>query len=79
MPMIKELDLVALVADDPVHGLVAGDVGTVVMAHGKNEGYEVEFMTSDGDTIAVLSLAANRVRPLSGHEVLHAREMVPVG
>jgi len=77
--MIKELDLVALVADEPAHGLVAGDVGTVVMVHGKNEGYEVEFMTSDGKTIAVLSLAANQVRPLAGHQVLHARELASVG
>lgn len=73
--MIKELDLVALATDLPSNNLVAGDVGTVVMVHGKGEGYEVEFMTSDGETIAVLSLAANQVRPLSGHEVLHAREL----
>lgn len=72
--MIKELDLVALAADWPANKLVADDVGTVVMVHGKGKGYEVEFMTSDGETIGVLSLAANQVRPLSGHEVLHARE-----
>ena len=73
--MIKELDLAALAVDLPAHGLVAGDIGTVVMVHGKGEGYEVEFMTSDGETIAVLSLEANKVRPLAGHEVLHAREL----
>ncbi len=77
--MIKELDLVALTADLPPFGLVAGDIGTVVMVHRHGEGYEVEFMTSAGETIAVASLAANRVRPLSGHEVLHARELAPVG
>ena len=77
--MIKELDLVALATDLTPHGLVAGDVGTVVMVHRKGEGYEVEFMTSDGETIAVLSLPANQVRPLTGHQVLHARELAPVG
>ncbi len=77
--MIKELDLIALATDLPSHGLVDGDVGTVVMVHRKGEGYEVEFMTSDGTTIAVLSLAANQVRPLAGHQVLHARELAPVG
>jgi hypothetical protein len=77
--MIKELDLVALTTDLPPHGLVAGDVGTVVMIHRKGEGYEVEFMTSDGETSAVLSLLANQVRPLAGHEVLHARELATVG
>jgi Domain of unknown function (DUF4926) len=77
--MIKELDLVALTTDLPTHGLVAGDIGTVVMVHHNGEGYEVEFMTSDGETIAVLSLAANQVRPLAGHEVLHARKLATVG
>ena len=73
--MIKELDLVALRNDVPDHGLVAGDVGTVVMVHGEREGYEVEFVTSAGETVAVLSLAANQVRPLAGREILHAREL----
>jgi hypothetical protein len=72
---IKELDLIALATDLPANRLVVGDVGTVVMVHGKGKGYEVEFMTSDGETIAVLSLASNQVRPLAGHEVLHAREL----
>jgi hypothetical protein len=73
--MIEELDLAALEIDLPAHGLVAGDIGTVVMVHGRGAGYEVEFMTSDGETIAVLSLEADKVRPLAGHEVLHAREL----
>jgi hypothetical protein len=73
--MIKELDLVALTADLRANDLVAGDIGTVVLVHGDSKGYEVEFMTSDGETIGVLSLAAKQIRPLSGHEVLHAREL----
>ena len=73
--MIKELDLIALAIDLPAYGLVTGDVGTVVMVHGKDAGYEVELMTSDGETIGVVSLESNKVRPLSGHEVLHAREL----
>ena len=77
--MIKELDLVALATDLPSHGLVSGDVGTVVMVHRKGEGYEVEFLTSDGETSAVLSLDANQVRPFTGHQLLHTRETAPVG
>lgn len=73
--MIKELELVALTANVPEHGLLAGDVGTVVMVHGEGVGYEVEFLTSSGETIAVLSLHANQVRPLAGREILHAREL----
>lgn len=63
--MIKDLDVVALAVDLPAYSLVAGDVGTVVMVHAKGEGYEVEFVTSNGETIAVLSLEANKVRTLS--------------
>ena len=73
--MIKELDLVALREDITEHGLVAGDIGTAVLVHGQGEGYEVEFVTSAGETLAVLSLAANQVRPLAGREILHAREL----
>ena len=73
--MIKELDLAALTVDVPEHGLVAGDVGTVVMVHDGGIGYEVEFLTSAGQTIAVLSLTAKQVRPLAGREILHAREL----
>jgi hypothetical protein len=76
--MIKELDLVALRHDAADHGLLAGDIGTVVMVHGAGEGYEVEFVTSSGETVAVLSLAANEVRPLAGREILHARELSAV-
>ena len=56
--MIKKLDNVVLTADLPEFGLAAGDVGTIVMVHGKSEGYEVEFMTLDGETLAVTSLPA---------------------
>lgn len=72
--MIEELDLVALESALPAHGLVAGDIGTVVMVHDNGKGYEVEFMTSDSTTIAVVPLEANKVRPPSDHEALHARE-----
>ena len=32
-PALRELDLVALRQDLSVHGLIAGDVGTVVFVH----------------------------------------------
>lgn len=75
--MIEEFELVALREDVPAHGLVAGDVGAVVMVHGQGEGYEVEFMTSGRETVAVLSLAADQVRSLAGREILHTRELAP--
>jgi len=71
--MIKELDNVVLTVDLPQYGLAAGDIGTVVMIHPKNEGYEVEFMTLDGETLAVTSLIATQVRPISHKEIAHVR------
>jgi len=54
--MIKEHDTVVLTEDVPNEGLTAGDVETVVHVHNNGEGYEVEFMTLTGQTIAVASL-----------------------
>ena len=72
--MIKELDSVILNVDLPEHGLCVGDVGTVVLLHGK-KGYEVEFLTLTGDTVAVVSLAADQVRPVGAGEIAHARQV----
>jgi len=59
--MIKELDIIVLTIDLPEFGLNVGDLGTVVLAH-KHGGYEVEFVTLEGETIAVISLAPEQVR-----------------
>jgi hypothetical protein len=70
--MIKELDRVVLQADLPEHGLKAGDVGTVVLEHGER-GYEIEFLSLTGETLAVVSVLAGQVRPISRREIAHAR------
>jgi len=70
--MVKELDTIVLAADLPEYGLSQGDLGTVVLAHG-DRGYEVEFMTLDGETLAVVSLFADQVRPVGHREIAHAR------
>ena len=71
--MIKYLDSVVLTVDLPHYGLTAGDIGTVVMIHANGKGYEVEFMTLDGETLAVTSLLATQVRPISHKEIAHVR------
>jgi hypothetical protein len=52
---VKLLDVVALLADKPEEGLVAGQVGTVVevLAPGV---FEVEFLDSQGRTVALAEL-----------------------
>ena len=70
--MINELDQVVLESDLRKYGLQRGDVGTVVLEHGI-EGFEVEFTTLDGETVAVVSLASNQVRAIGRGEIAHAR------
>ena len=76
--MIKEHDLIVLTEDVPEEGLAAGDVGTVVHIHDQGEGYEVEFVTLAGQTIAVASLLARQVRPVSKRDLSHVRELQTV-
>jgi hypothetical protein len=71
--MIRELESVVLTADLPEHGLERGDIGTVVLVHRGDEGYEVEFVTLDGETVAVVSLRTSQVRPIAEGEIGHAR------
>ena len=73
--MIEELDRVVLTTDLPDYGLKQGDIGTVVLVHQNGEGYEVEFVTLDGETLAVVSLFAAQLRPIGRREIAHARVM----
>ena len=73
--MIQELDRVILTTDMPEYRLKKGDIGTVVLVHGQNEGFEVEFVSLDGETVAVVSLYANQVRPIGRREIAHARPL----
>jgi len=71
--VIRELDEVVLTCDLPKQKLATGDIGTVVLVHGEGRGYEVEFMTLDGETIAVSTLRADQVRQAHADEIAHAR------
>lgn len=61
--MFEELDIVTLNHDLDKYGLKSGAVGTVVYVYKDGEGYEVEFMTDEGKTIAVLTLNSTDVKP----------------
>ena len=73
--VIRELDEIVLTCDLPDQRLTAGDIGTVVLVHGEGKGYEVEFMTLDGETIAVSTLRADQVRGVHHDEIAHARSI----
>ena len=71
--MIKEHDRVVLKKGVPGEGLKAGDVGTVVHVHDKGRAFEVEFLTLDGETVAVTTLESSEIRPVQKREITHAR------
>jgi hypothetical protein len=73
--MIQELDTVILTRDVPEERLRKGDLGAVVLVHQDGAAYEVEFVTLDGETLAVVTLPADAVRAATGREIAHAREV----
>lgn len=76
--MIKELDLVVLKHDIEKFSLRSGDVGTIVHCYGDKVGFEVEFVTAKGKTVAVLTLTKTDIRPFDHAEILHARDVTPL-
>ena len=73
--MIKEHDCVVLTQDVAAERLEAGDVGTVVHVHQGGTAYEVEFITLTGKTVAVVTLAAQQVRPIAPRDLSHVRPL----
>jgi hypothetical protein len=77
MKTINELDPVALTCDLPEHRLKRGDVGTAVLVHGGGKAFEVEFVSYDGHTFALLTLNRSQLRPLETFDIPHVRELSP--
>ena len=71
---MHELETVVLTHDVPSAQLQSGDVGTVVHRH-EHDGFEVEFVSGAGDTLAVLTLSGGDLRPIAGREILHVRAL----
>ncbi|MGH7964230.1 MAG: DUF4926 domain-containing protein [Candidatus Binatia bacterium] len=76
--MIRELDSVVLTHDIKEHSLQQGDIGAVVHCYRDGAAFEVEFVTAEGRTVALLTLNPADIRPMSRREILHVRELVPV-
>lgn len=73
--MIREHGRIVLLKDVPDEGLKTGDVGTVVHIYRDGEAFEVEFMTLDGGTVAVVTLPASSVRSVGNKDITHVREL----
>lgn len=75
--MSPELDTVVLTRDLKRYGLKRGDVGAVVHCYANGEAFEVEFVTGEGQTIAVVTLTERDIRPMRRGEILHVRILAP--
>jgi len=72
--MINELDLVVLKRDITESNLITGDIGTVIHKY-NDTNFEIEFVTAEGSTVAVLSLSNNDIRAFDHREILHTRDI----
>lgn len=73
--MIKELDIVVLSHDLEEFELEKGDIGTAVHVYDGGTAYEVEFVTGEGETIALVTLTPDDVRPMGERDILHVRTL----
>jgi len=73
--VIEELDTVVLTKDLPQHGLKNGDVGAVVMVYKDGAGYEVEFTTFKGQTISLVTLKPEDIRPVEETDGIAVRRV----
>jgi hypothetical protein len=73
--MIHELDTIVLVRDLEEYGLRAGDVGAVVHRYKQGTAFEVEFVTGEGKTIAVVTLTQDDIRAMHNREILHVQDL----
>lgn len=68
--MIRESDTVVLSHDIKEKG----DVGAVVHCYENSKAFEVEFVTSGGETITLLTLTQENIRPINCREILYVRD-----
>ena len=54
--------------------LEVGDVGVIVHRHAESA-FEVEFITGEGGTVAVVTLRSEDLRLIDAHEILHVRSL----
>jgi hypothetical protein len=74
---------VALQEDFPQYRLRKGDIAVVVERHeGSDEletGYSLEVFNALGETMAILVVSESQIEPLMENEILHVRQLKPVG
>lgn len=72
---MNELDTVVLTHDITDKGLKEGDMGAIVQVYEGVKAFEVEFVTAEGKTVALITLKPSDIRKVAKNEILHAREI----
>ncbi len=75
MSEIEEHQRVVLTIDLPAEKLTVGDIGTVIHIYNGGKGFEVEFSTLTGETVAIVSLERSQLRNVDHRDVAHARRV----
>jgi hypothetical protein len=76
----KRFERIALSRDIPEKGLKKGDIATIIEYHqvaNGEDGYTLELFNALGDPIAVLTVGATALQPLTANEIMHARPLAP--
>lgn len=68
------LETVVLTKDLKKYGLKRGDLGAIVEIYGSHN-YEVEFVTADGHTQALVSLDERDLRPVKSKDMVSVRSL----
>jgi len=74
--MYKELDIIVLNENLPEYKIYKGDVGTIVAVYQNGKAYEVEFVSFDGEIIALITLTNNQIRPVKNKDLITVREFI---
>ena len=69
---IKLFGRVTLIED--IGEFEVGDVGVVVEIYGDHEGYEVEMLNAQSETLDVITVSARQIRSVETTDVLHLRQ-----
>ena len=67
-------DVVILKKDIKEHNLKTGDLGVVVEVYSETD-FEVEFITADGRTQALVTLNVNDIRKVESNDMVTVRQL----
>jgi hypothetical protein len=73
--VFHELETVVVTRDLDSYALKQGDMGTVVHCYADRAAFEVEFVTGDGKTVALVTLGCADIRMMAPPEILHVRQL----